>query len=143
VNDGNGIRTSAGLDSLKVLRDHAAACAATFGCSGPRVREIELAVEEALVNIFTYAYGEAAGGEVEMSCREMGAETLLIEITDSGRPFDPLVSPPPVFAETVADRKIGGMGIPILRQYADGVAYKRDGNRNVLTISVTRKNAGE
>jgi anti-sigma regulatory factor (Ser/Thr protein kinase) len=143
VNEENEIRTSASLESLKTLRDHAAACAATFGCTHSRVMEIELAVEEALVNIFNYAYGDGACGEVEMTCSERDAETLLIVISDSGSPFDPSAFPPPVFAKSAAERHVGGMGIPILRRYADALSYERRGDRNVLTISVTRKNAPE
>lgn len=143
MNGEETIRAPARLESLELLRSRAAAHAAHFGCNAKRVREISLAVEEALVNIFTHAYGEGAEGEVVLACREVSGETLEIEISDSGAPFDPAAFPPPVVAETLAGRKEGGLGISILTRYADAVAYQRVGDQNILTISFTRKDADE
>lgn len=142
MNGEETIRAPARLESLELLRSRAAAHAALCGCSAKRVREVELAVEEALVNIFTHAYGEGEEGEVVMACREVSG-TLEIEISDWGRPFDPAAFPPPALVETLAGRKVSGMGIPILKRYADAVAYERVGDQNILTVSFTRKDADE
>lgn len=142
MSENGTIRAPARLESLELLRNFAAEQARRFGCSDQRVREVELAVEEALVNVFAYAYGEGEG-EVSMACRELHGGTLEITVSDRGRAFDPAAFQPPAFDGTIAERHDGGMGILILKRYADAVAYERLGDRNILTISVTRKHADE
>lgn len=56
---------------------------------------------------------------------------------DQGVPFDPLteVAQPDVSA-SLADRKIGGLGMFMVRKMAKTVDYRRDDGRNVLTVEI-------
>ena len=66
----------------------------------------------------------------------MEDEAVTMTFIDGGLPFDPLEAPTPDITLSAADRKIGGLGIHIVRSVMDDVSYLRNGNRNVLT---TRK----
>lgn len=109
------------------------ACSADCGFGSKRSTEIELAVEEALVNIFNYAYPDGEG-EVELRCSVKEGKKFVIEIRDRGIPFDCLSHPDPDTTADIDDRKIGGLGIFFIKKMADEVRYRRNDDTNVLTI---------
>jgi anti-sigma regulatory factor (Ser/Thr protein kinase) len=96
--------------------------------------EIELAVEEALANICLYAYPHNSG-EVEVRCTQDGTRDFSIEIIDAGIPFDMLARPAPDFSMDVAQRQVGGLGIPLIRALMDNATYHREGGRNILRLT--------
>jgi len=108
-------------------------CSEECGFKGERAMEIELAVEEALVNIFSYAYPEGEG-QVEMRCTQGDGKKLVIEIRDKGIPFDGLSRPDPDTTADIGNREIGGLGIFFIKKVANEVRYSRNGDMNVLTI---------
>jgi anti-sigma regulatory factor (Ser/Thr protein kinase) len=103
------------------------------GFESKRVMEIELAVEEALVNIFNYAYPKE-NGDVEVRCMLQDDKKIVIEIYDSGIPFDVFSSPDPDTTADVEERQIGGLGIFFIKKVADEAHYIREKNMNILTI---------
>ena len=109
-------------------------CATAAGFPPQRVMEIELAVEEALANICLYAYPHSSG-EVEVRCAQDETRHLVIELIDFGIPFDMLARPAPDFTLGVAQRPIGGLGIPLIRALMDNVTYHREGTRNILCLT--------
>ena len=122
-----------GLDSLTRGLAWVVQCATAAGFAPQRVMEIELAVEEALANICLYAYPDSSG-EVEVRCTQDETRHFLIELIDSGVPFDMLARPAPDFTVDVAQRPVGGLGIPLIRALMDNAAYHREGARNILRL---------
>ena len=108
------------------------------GFTDKRVQEIELAVEEALVNIINYAYPDQDNGDVDIKCGLEDQERLVIEIRDSGVPFDVGAQSDPDLKANIAERKIGGLGIFLIRKMADEMRYKREGEQNVLTLIILK-----
>ena len=94
---------------------------------------MRLASEEALVNVINYAYS-GGQGNVLVSCGEAGAGGIKIELSDAGVPFDPLSRPEPDTTLPMEQRKIGGLGILMIRKSMDEVAYRRENGRNILTM---------
>ena len=113
-----------------------ASCAAQADFPAARVREIELIIEELLVNICRYAYGEASG-EVKVNCSQVSARHLLLEVIDQGKPFNILQMPPPELQAQIEHRTVGGLGIPLIRALANRVSYRREGDCNVLCLTLT------
>jgi serine/threonine-protein kinase RsbW len=105
------------------------------GLPDKRIYEIELAAEEALVNIFHYAYPKAPGA-VEVHCRVEQKERMVIEITDEGIPFNPLLRVDPDRTPVLQERKIGGLGIYFIKSLMDDVQYRREGEKNILSLVV-------
>lgn len=104
-----------------------------LGFDSRRLSEIDLCVEEVLVNIFNYAYhGEQ--GEVEISCRSGPEGTLTVKIVDSGIPFNILSSDDPDISANIDERHIGGLGIYFVKQLMDRVEYRRENNKNILSL---------
>ena len=48
--------------------------------------------------------------------------------------YDPLKKTDPDVSLSAEDREIGGLGIFLVKKIMDGVEYKRDGQKNVLTV---------
>ncbi len=97
------------------------------------IMKIKVAVEEAVVNVMKYAYQADEHGEVNVEIVPDDVH-LNITITDSGKPFDPTAWPEADTTLSARERKIGGLGIHIMRQNMDTVGYERRGEFNVLTM---------
>ena len=95
---------------------------------------INLAVEEAVVNVMNYAYPEGTVGEVKIHASVVD-ELLTITIADSGSPFDPTEKENPDINLPAEERSIGGLGILLVRQFMDTVAYQRTDGMNILTLT--------
>ena len=123
------------VDSVMPCVAFVAACAAAAGFPPARVRELELVVEEVVVNICQYAYGDARG-EIELFCAKTGSQDLVLEFIDSGRPFNILTLPAPDLTVEVNQRQVGGLGVPLVRALVNTATYCRESDRNVLRLSV-------
>lgn len=95
--------------------------------------QVELAVEEALVNIVSYAYTDSSG-DMELSCDISPDRKLTCIISDSGTAFDSLQKEEPDLSIPVEERAIGGLGIFLVKKMMDDVQYKRENNKNILTL---------
>jgi serine/threonine-protein kinase RsbW len=58
----------------------------------------------------------------------------LAEIEDDGRPFNPLETPPPNVGASLPEKPIGGLGIHLAKTMMDSMAYRREAEKNILTI---------
>lgn len=96
--------------------------------------ELNLAVEEAVVNVMEYAYPQGETGEVTIEV-SLADGKLDINIIDSGTPFDPTKKSDPDTNLPVEERSIGGLGIFLVRQVMDTVSYRRDDGKNILTFT--------
>ncbi len=96
--------------------------------------QIDVAVGEIFVNIAHYAYADG-DGTAEITDRVEGdpAEAV-IEFRDAGVPYDPLSRPDPDVTLSAEDRRIGGLGIYMVKKSMDAVRYRYEDGRNVLTI---------
>lgn len=95
--------------------------------------KIELALEEALVNIIQYAYG-GKQGLIELSL-EMDASCLKIGLRDWGSPFNPLLVESNIdLSAPINERPEGGLGLFFIRKFSDELVYERDGQSNLLLL---------
>lgn len=93
-----------------------------------------LAIEELVTNCIKYGYDDADEHTIVIVL-SVANEVLTMTITDDGHPFDPLSVPRPNLALDIQDRPIGGLGIYLLRELADHVAYERRDNKNHFTLA--------
>ena len=101
-------------------------------CPMKIVMQITVCVEEMYVNVAHYAYGED-GGDVTVSFDYTDGKAS-ITLTDSGIPFDPLAKEDPDITLTAEERKIGGLGIFMVKKSMDEVAYQRKDGKNIFTM---------
>ncbi len=129
---------SASIENLPKAIAFVLSCSGECGFSGKRMTDIHLVVEEAVVNIVNYAYGDAKGDfEIECSCPHAGS--LIIEISDKGTPFNIFSLPEPDMNADIAERRIGGLGIHLIKNLTDKVDYRYEDNKNILTLTISKK----
>ncbi len=125
------------FEYLDEIRSHVAQEARAAGFGDKAVYAIQLAADEAASNIIEHAYAGITDASFDLSC-EVGNDRLIMTFSDHGKSFDiTKVSNPDVKAD-LSDRKIGGLGIYLMRKLMDEVHYKTTGSKNVLTL-VKRK----
>jgi len=129
------IELPAKLESLHALNETVLNAARGHGFDEQTVSNIELVMEEALVNVFNYAY-EHSAGNAKVVCFLDDNERFGVRIEDAGTPFDPLSLPQPDVAAELEDRAVGGLGVFLIRQLMEEVQYRREDDRNVLTMVV-------
>ena len=95
--------------------------------------QLNLALEEAVVNVMNYAYPQGTVGEIyiEATCNE---RRLKFTITDWGVPFDPTAKQEVDTTLPVEERPIGGLGIHLIRKLMDSINYEHVNGKNVLTL---------
>ena len=94
---------------------------------------INLALEEAVVNVVNYAYPEGTVGDIEMEVNA-DAKAITFILRDHGKPFDPTAAKEVDITLSVEERQIGGLGIHLIRNYMDEVKYDYCDGQNVLTL---------
>ena len=94
---------------------------------------INLALEEAVVNVMSYAYPEGTEGTVDIELTT-DRKDMVFTITDSGTPFDPTQKEEVDTTLSAEERPIGGLGIHLVRKLMDSISYQYIDNKNVLTL---------
>jgi anti-sigma regulatory factor (Ser/Thr protein kinase) len=100
------------------------------------LHDLNLALEEILANIISYGYADNREHEITVSLDAQPGE-VRVDVEDDGRPFNPLESPEPYSGDSLDDRPVGGLGIHLVRALMDGLEYRRQGDRNLLTMKKT------
>lgn len=125
------------LENRLVELDRLAAAVEAFGeaeqLSPKLTYQIGLVLDELLTNTIVYGYPEEGGQEITVAMKREGG-LLRFEITDAAAPFDPLSARPPDLCSPAGERRIGGLGIHLVRSLMDRVAYERVGNGNSLIL---------
>jgi len=138
----NSIIFSAELSQLHAMLVLIQNQAKSVGFDSKTIKKIELASEEAIVNVINHAYGPLKGN-IEIVIRAVPKMSLEIEIKDQGFPFNPLKDADQADLDSSLEkREIGGLGIHFIRQCMDEVLYKRVAGSNVLTLIKKYKTQG-
>lgn len=126
------------MGEVRCARAFALSIADDAGFSERQTQNLHLVIEEAVANIVNYS------GATMMELRAWQEDgRLYVSFTDDGIPFDPTQHPEPDLTLPVALRAIGGLGIHYIRKMSDGMAYRRQDGRNVLTVWKTLENPTE
>ena len=108
-----------------------------LGCSLRTVTQIDVAIDELYSNIAYYAYGERHGQVTVRIESEDRPPVVVISFQDEGKPFNPLEQGDPDVTLPARERKIGGLGIFMVKKSMDDVRYEYRDGKNILTIRKT------
>jgi serine/threonine-protein kinase RsbW len=136
------ITFDADFDNLDEIREFVGEAARQVGFSDKEIYSIQLAADEASSNIIEHAYAGVGDGKIEIDCHASENE-LTIVMRDHGKSFNPSSVPEPNVKADLSERKIGGLGMYLMRKLMDEVSYESSlETGNVLTM-VKRMGAGE
>ena len=132
------LRLESRLSSLEELEESVEQFGADQDWSPNLLFQMQLALEELACNIINHGFGEA-GHEFEIAISS-SPEAVTIEVVDGARPYNPLTeTPEPDVGAALDERKVGGLGVYLVREISDEMHYRREDGKNRLTI-VKRRN---
>ena len=126
---GRFARELSSLDDLFRLLDSFAADARL---STPLAAELAVAAEELFVNAVRHNCGEAEAVDLKLTCREDWLELRLIDRQTT--PFDITAAPLSNLNRPIEERRTGGMGLHLVRQFADELAYTYEDGHSIITL---------
>jgi anti-sigma regulatory factor (Ser/Thr protein kinase) len=126
------IKHKAKLENLHLFIEYALDFAEDSGLESSDILRLELAIEESVVNIINYSFPDRTG-EIIMTCENRN-NNIIIKIIDDGIPFNPLEKEDPDITAPVENRKIGGLGIFLVKNIMDDIKYEYRDHNNVLTL---------
>jgi serine/threonine-protein kinase RsbW len=133
------VQFSAKFEFLDEIREFVGGVARAGGFGDRDVYNIQLAADEAASNIIEHAYEGIKDGLLELSCG-VKDNTITIILIDHGESFDPSEIPMPDLKADLSERKIGGLGIFLMRKLMDEVRYEtRSNHSNVLTMTKRKR----
>lgn len=122
------------LGELPRLTEWVETTAAELGAPPSLMMKLNLVLEEWIVNVISYAFPDTAEHSIQVRLwRERDEVRVIIE--DDGRPFDPTAQAAADTSLSIEHRPIGGLGIHFIRKTMDGFSYRREGARNIVTLS--------
>ncbi|MDR0628583.1 MAG: ATP-binding protein [Treponema sp.] len=129
---------SATVDELEGLVEWVDEILEKEACMMKAHSQIAIVLEEIFINIARYAYSGLVGN-VRIRLGFEGPQ-MIMQFEDSGKAFNPLEYLALDTKAGIEQRRIGGMGIHIVRKMMDKVSYTRVDDKNVFTIHKTIRN---
>ena len=128
------ITLEATVENILVVTDFVNEELNKINCSEEVKAEIDVAIDELFGNIANYAYKD----EIGMACVQFeinnNPKKAIITFIDNGIPYNPLERETPDITLSAEERKIGGLGVYIVKQTMDDVVYNYKDGSNILKI---------
>ena len=94
--------------------------------------KLDMCAEELFANVAFYAYPEKTG-IIDVTINKL-ENNIIMEFKDEGTPYNPLEKPDPDINLPPEERPLGGLGIYMVKNLANEIYYKREDNKNILTL---------
>ncbi len=122
-------------ENLEKIFDWIDASCAAYEPAQQFAVSIQLVAEELFLNVLNHSAATAsAHGRVSLSFSPQPQGVVLV-FADDGAPFDPTTeAPEPDTDAAIEDRKIGGLGLKLVREIPSKLAYTRTEQGNQLSL---------
>jgi serine/threonine-protein kinase RsbW len=95
--------------------------------------DLNLALDEIITNVIRHAFAD--GHPHQFTVRiSVDRSEFVAQVEDDGREFNPVARPTPDLNAPLAERKVGGLGIHLVRNIMDSFVYERAGGKNLVTL---------
>ena len=98
------------------------------------IHAFTLCLEEIVSNIIRHGYDEGERRPIDLRL-SIGGGRMVLEVADTGRPFNPLDQADPDTDIPLEERQIGGLGIYLVKNMMDEFEYRRQKNKNILVMT--------
>ena len=130
------VRVSNDMREIPGIADKIDAFCAARGMGPVVAYAANLSIDEVLTNTISYGYQDEARHDIDIALHFDG-NRLVVVIRDDAAPFDPTLAAEPDTGAALADRPIGGLGLFLVKQMMDDVAYRHENGFNVMTLTKT------
>ncbi len=132
--DRNEMLIEADVDNLPYVMDFAEYRLNEIGCPQKTLMQISIAIEELFTNVANYAYVPDTGNVSIRIEKDEEKDAALITFQDRGVPYNPLEKEDPDVSLSAEERAIGGLGIFMVKQSMDDMAYRYEDGKNILSL---------
>lgn len=122
------------LDELPRLAEFVEEFAEASDLSPEAGMRLNLALEELVTNVIQHGYAGAMG-KIELQLERQG-DRVDATLSDTAPAYDPFTADEPDLSASVEDRKVGGLGVHLVRTVATSFGYQRQGDRNQVSLSL-------
>jgi anti-sigma regulatory factor (Ser/Thr protein kinase) len=95
--------------------------------------QLDLVLDEMVSNVIRHGIKDSGQHIIDVNLQHDGQQ-LTLEIEDDGVPFNPFDAPVPDITKPIEERRPGGLGVYLVRQMMDSLAYERRDGKNCLLI---------
>ncbi len=99
------------------------------------IYKVELILEESLMNIIWHAFEDQGPHQIDLTI-ELEPDGIVMQFGDDGVEFNPLLAPAPVMPSSIDIAVPGGLGLMLVRKFAQSMSYERTDGRNCLRIRI-------
>jgi anti-sigma regulatory factor (Ser/Thr protein kinase) len=121
------------LAELSTLCEKLEGVGEALGLSRRSLFEVNLALDELFTNIISYGFDDQSEHIIQVLI-SADNNLLTVVLEDDGIPFNPVDRLSPELPCDLEECKVGGLGIHLVKNLVDEVAYRRSGDKNVLTL---------
>jgi anti-sigma regulatory factor (Ser/Thr protein kinase) len=108
------------------------------GWSAGLIFRVNLILEELVINIMDYGDDEGRH-RIEVTVTS-DPDEVVMDLVDSGKPFDPTHdAPEPDIGASLDERRVGGLGVYLTRTMVEEMRYRREAEHNHLTLVMSRE----
>lgn len=125
------------LENITAVTDFVNEQLEEIDCPIKAQMQIDIAIDELFGNIAHYAYNPETGPATVRVEVEKDPISVIVTFIDRGVPYDPLKKDDPDITLSADERKIGGLGIFMVKKTMDEISYEYKDGQNILRI---RKN---
>ena len=121
------------MSELNSLCQHLEDCGTAMELPQKCLFEINLGLDELFTNIISYGFEDESEHQIKFSLVK-DDETLVVQVEDDGKPFNPLEAASPSVSEDLDEVEIGGLGIHLIKKMMDDIVYQRIEGKNRLVL---------
>jgi sigma-B regulation protein RsbU (phosphoserine phosphatase) len=129
------LEARADLSEISRVNQELGVFAGEHGLGEAVVQKVSIALDDLLNNIISYGFDDDEDHIIQIKL-DYAEERLEITISDDGVPFNPFDQAQPDTALSVEDRKIGGLGVLLVKELMSDVNYQRLQDSNVVTLTL-------
>ena len=132
IRSGNSITVIADDKSMILVSEFAKSLTEKLTVVPKIANKVSIAVDEIYSNIVNYS-----GADLATISYEIKDGRLYMTFTDDGIPYNPLEAEEPDVTLSAEERKIGGLGIFMVKKMTESMEYTYEDDKNILSLVIS------
>ncbi|MBO4264761.1 MAG: SpoIIE family protein phosphatase [Clostridia bacterium] len=123
------------IDDIPAVQAFAEEKLEKLGAPMKVITQIDIAIDEIYSNIIKHGYAKAPGPVLVSLRQTSDKKGITLRFVDEGVPYNPLTKEAPDITLSAEERKIGGLGIYMVKKTMDDMRYRYENDKNILTLT--------
>jgi sigma-B regulation protein RsbU (phosphoserine phosphatase) len=129
------LRMPSSISNLPDTYDKTTRLCEEMGIPSGTINTVNLVIEELVTNNILYGYIDNLPHEIILNFG-FDKDHINIEMIDDGKEFNPVAMKEADTTPALSERKIGGLGIHLVKNLTETFTYRREGSKNITRMSI-------